>query len=207
MWPRPGDIQLRLVNRAFNRAIMRVYFKHDGLKVRAMQGDQLKRFEENVFRDDARTWNLASAVGKLNFVMAEGGYRDASIFDMEHALEDEWEKEQNKNAKLDESAQHLKAFLDNGMLSRAVQRMPRLESLIIHLPEDWRSAQPISYESDYDNDEAEEDENYAAKFGPRYRLDLLESLREDIASIFKAPVTPTLSPAMNVESEHLQFLT
>jgi hypothetical protein len=203
MWPRPGDIQLRLVNRAFNRAIMRVYFKHHNLKVRAAESDYLKRFEETFCCDDARPWNVASAVGKLKIVLGKGLYRCGSIFDVEHAPEDEREKEQCKNAKLDEGAEHVKVFLENGMLSRAVQKMPRLESLIIDVPEKWRS----DYETDFDQDMAEEDEIYAAKFAPKYRLDLLESLREGIASLFKTPITPAFSPAINAGGEHLQFLT
>ena len=180
---------------------MRLYFRHDGLNLHATHETALKRFEEDIFRDDTNSWSIANAVGKLNVSFGTGEYRGGVIFDEEHGPEDDWDKKNRTNAKLDESAKRLKTFLDNGTLSRAVQMMPKLESLILKIPQDWRSDGPISDNSDYNREDEEADENYAAKFARKFRLDLLESLREDIGSIFGRTVTT------GVEHGHLQFLT
>ncbi|KAF1968048.1 hypothetical protein BU23DRAFT_572725 [Bimuria novae-zelandiae CBS 107.79] len=154
-WPRPGDLQIRLVSRAFNRAMLRVYFKYEGLNFLAGKENILERFEEHIIRDDNKTWNIASAVEKLTVDLRARGYVEGSIFKREHAEEWEWEKEDHKNEKLEERAERLKALVDQGILVQAVRKMPKLSSLIVHLPEQWRSDRPNWESSGYDEDDDE----------------------------------------------------
>lgn len=196
--PRPGDLQLRLVNHACNCAMLRVYFKYEGLSFNAGRWHALERFKEHILRNDGKAWSIASAVEKLNVSLSTGEYAVGSIFYKEHSKSRRWKKQLNENEKFDEDAERLKSFLDAGVLAQAVRKMPKLESLIVHLPEEWRDGYPSDY------DEVDDEGNTC---GEQLRLDLLRSVREAVAAIFEPQAALTASPTIDSGTGHLACLT
>ncbi|KAJ4287690.1 hypothetical protein N0V90_012393 [Kalmusia sp. IMI 367209] len=192
-WPRPGDIQLRLVSRAFNRAMLRVYFRYEGAVLLASEEHALERVEEHLIPEDGKSaWSIADSVEKFRVELCPRGYSKWSIFHADHGKMNEWEKRDGKDEKLDAGAERLKNLLDKATLARAVSRMPKLASLIVNLNEEWRAEDPAW---DYDAENEEE------MRGLKLKLDLLQSVREGVANLF-LPVEFTVGGA-----QHLELLT
>ena len=194
----PGDLRLRLVSRAFNLAVLRVFFKYDGVKFLAYRENMLQRLEEHILHDGNRGWDIGEAVRKLDVVLGTERYRPFSIFDKDH--EPKYAGRDDEAETLKKGSHDLKILLEKRTLSRLVQRMPRLESLIVHLPEEWRSECPDEVD-DYDSEDDE------GQYGEQYDLDLLHALRSDIASIFSAAATPLPSPDPMFPPNPLNHLT
>lgn len=192
---RPGDIQLRLVSRAFNLAMTRVFFKYEAARIIAYQENALQRLEEHILHDGNRAWNIGDAVKKVEVVLGTGRHNAGSIFDQEHHDPDYAEG-------LEKGANALQNLFDKQALPRIVQRMPRLESLIVYLPEEWRSEDP------WDVDEPHYDEDSdRSEYAPKYRLDLVQGLREQFASLFSAAAPLTPAPDPRFPPNPLQHLT
>jgi hypothetical protein len=197
-WPAPGDVQLRLVSSAFNRAMLRVYFKYEGAVFSPSEEKALERLEEYVISQERSVpWSIPAAIEKFTIELCPPGYgSEANIFHESHEDMSGEDMINGRIPKLDECAARLRVALEKGTLARAVQRMPKLGTLIVNLNQDWR-------DDEQDDWDGSEDELGTLQSGLQLRLELLEMVREGVATIFR----PVDAPDISARTNHLPFLT
>ncbi|KAF1996768.1 hypothetical protein P154DRAFT_537704 [Amniculicola lignicola CBS 123094] len=174
-----GNLQLRLVCRAFNRAMTRTYFKLKDAVIYAWKANEVQNIRDFIMDE---TSIIAPFVSRL-VIMLSLDDRIPSLFDLDRLtrrapMVDDLEY-QNE---LDLMNTSLRAFLP--MLEDMVVRLPRLESIVVSMPEEWRSDGPAYPDSDGGSGSGEEK---IEDLGPIKELDLLELVRISMATIFSSP--------------------
>jgi hypothetical protein len=178
-WPRPGDLRLRLVSRAFNRALTRVYFQHEFAIFHACKGSTALFIKERFLSEQS---TLVPFVTRLRVQLSfDNSYGSKSIFSKKYEAGD--------FPNQDVSPAYLVEFFNE--LDSVVAKLPMLERLVIDINEDWSSSGPSEEDSDFDqNDEVQ----YGGQV-PLLDLELLSRVRNSIANVFSCP------------SNNLEFLT
>ncbi|KAL5391823.1 hypothetical protein DPSP01_001113 [Paraphaeosphaeria sporulosa] len=177
--------------------MMRVYFKYVGAVFIPSEKNALELFEEHVISQKRNVpWSIADATAKFTIELCSPENEDeAAIFHESHKDMISWVKSGDRVPELDEGAERLKAALETGTLARAVQNMPRLESLVINLNQEWR-------DDEGDWDDSEDDESIVSS-GLQLRLELLQTVRESVAAIFTLYGVPNIKTGIR----HLSLLT
>jgi hypothetical protein len=181
--------------------MLRVHFKYNGAVFSPSEEKALERLEEHVISQKRNVpWSIAAAMEKFTIELCPPGEVETDIFHESHKDMAGWggssDKINGRIPELDECATRLKDSLEKGTLARAIQRMPKLGSLIVNLNQRWR-------DDEQDDWDGSEDELSKLQSGLQLRLELLEMIRESVAAIF----TPVDVPSINARTSHLPFLT
>jgi hypothetical protein len=178
-WPKPGDIALRLVSRAFNHAMTRALFRNEYAILRG-HGDNALSLVEKHFLSPGGGSRVTSHVTRLRVELSPEDHWQGSIFHAEHSENDQL---------LGDFAANLCAFFNMHALSSAIANLPRLERLVITADECWRGENFHEYAQfdDYDLIDVNDDSDEKMVCTPLFNLDLLDAMRDNIASVFSSP--------------------
>ena len=172
-----GDLDLRLVCRAFDRAMTRVYFQHEYAKFHAWKDTAAQRLQECVIDEGAV---LAPHVRRMQIKLSKTFSSGKSLFGKNIDNEDEVLRTRyGEPLNLTTLVANVSAFVVK--LEAAFFRLSKLERLAITLKEEWRSEANSHVGC---NDGCEEDD---VEYGLVLNLDLLHLVRTNIARAFSSP--------------------
>jgi hypothetical protein len=158
-----GDINLRLVCKAFDRAMTRAFFNTESAIFRAHETDAVQRLQEFIIDEQA---TIAPYVKCLEIELTG---KWSGPFEFRKATADP--------EKTESLAVQLNKFLPK--LEDAVARLPKLVGLIFDINEKLESIEPVII--------AEDDEEEMKKcHGPVVDLELQENIRSTIAHVFSS---------------------
>jgi hypothetical protein len=160
---RPGDINLRLVCKAFDRAMTRAYFQNEAALFCAGQDDAAKRLQKFII-DEQTT--IAPHITCLEIALS--GAEDSSL---------EYQKQDANPEASNKLAANLRKFLPK--LEDAISRLRKLQSFTVNVKEALRSEPPKDYDSD--------DEVRRKEHGPIVDLELIELIRRNISCVLCSP--------------------
>jgi hypothetical protein len=160
---RPGDINLRLVCKAFDRAMTRAYFQNKAALFCAGQDHAAERLQDFIIDERA---TIAPHVIRLEIVLS--GARCSSL---------NTQNQYTDPGTSNKLAANLRSFIPK--LEDAISQLPKLQSFTIDVKEQLRSEQPKMFDSD--------DEKQRKGHGPIVDLELIELIRRNIARVFCSP--------------------
>jgi hypothetical protein len=160
---RPGDINLRLVCKAFDRAMTRAYFQNEAALFCAGQDDAAKRLQDFII--DERT-TIAPHITCLEIALS--GARDSSL---------DYQNRYTNPEASNKLAANLRKFIPK--LEGAISRLRKLQSFTVDVKEELRSEQPRGFDSD--------DEVRRKEHGPTVDLELIELIRRNISCVLCSP--------------------
>ncbi|KAF9732335.1 hypothetical protein PMIN06_002114 [Paraphaeosphaeria minitans] len=177
--------------------MLRVYFKCISAVFSPSEENALELLKEHVISQERSVpWSIPDATAKftIEFCSTESKYEENTIRES-HKDITSGRKTGDRIPELDKGTERLDAALKYGTLARAAQSMPKLESLVVNLDQEWRDD---TSELEY----CEEDQSFASS-GLQLRLELLQTVRESVAAIF----TTLEAPNINTGTSHLSLLT
>jgi hypothetical protein len=159
-------MKLRLVSKAFDRAMTRAYFKEEFAVLKAYDAQKLGMVREFVTGKESK---FAPFIRRVRIELGpKQGYKAGSVFENLHSEHYRYREE------LDEASATLGENLGE-TLGAVCARIPRLEELVVNLDEKWRAEGPVYEEEEF----SESTEAYR-----NLDLELLERVRNSIAGIF-----------------------
>jgi len=159
------ELELRLVCKAFDHAMTRLYFQHKYATFRTWENTATSRLQKYIIEEGAK---FPPCIKRLQIMLSESRLSPDGLFEKRDV-----ENNPGLAGKLALLVANTSAFVPR--IEEAVSKSPTLKRLVITLEENWRSA-PLEVDQRDDED-----------CGLKLDLDFLQLIRSNIASIFSSP--------------------
>ena len=159
------ELELRLVCKAFDHAMTRLYFQHKYATFRTWENTATSRLQKYIIEEGAK---FPPCIKRLQIMLSESRLSPDGLFEKRDV-----ENNPGLAGKLALLVANTSAFVPR--IEEAVSKSPTLKRLVVTLEENWRSA-PLEVDQ-------RDDEDYGLKLD----LDFLQLIRSNIASIFSSP--------------------